>query len=134
MDLSKQEVKSKIEEFERRLEVKGEKFTQEEVFRYWRVLQSILRTVEAAAARIVYKEISHNDYVIYNMVGVKILKKLMAPPFNDPVGYARENWGHCFEVDGLYSRMMTGEHQLEVDRFLRAARAIAKREITHKKT
>ena len=107
--MSKQRIKSKLDEFEKRLEIDDEVFTRDEVFRYHRVLMHIQGAVEHAVERKVLKEFDHDAYVKYTQISVRILEEMMKPPYDNPVKYAREHWPDFWEPGGIYDLWMRGE-------------------------
>jgi len=107
--LSKQKIKSKLDEFEKRLQIDGQTFTSEEVFRYHRVLTHIQNAVEHVAEREIIKEISHSDYVKFTEISIRILNRMMKPPYDTPVKYARQHWPDFWEPGGIYDLWMRGE-------------------------
>lgn len=106
--MSKQKIKSKLDEFEKRLEINGETFTRQEVLRYHRVLRHIESSVEFIVEREVLKSFTHQEYQIWNKIGGAILMKMMKD-YKDPYSYARSHWPEFWEQGGIYDLWMRGE-------------------------
>ena len=107
--MSRQKIKNKLEDFEKRLKIDGQTFTREEVLRYYRVLSHIVGAVEHAAEREVLKNFTHNEYVIWNTISVKILERRMKPPYDTPEKYAKQHWPDFWDKGGIYDLWMRGE-------------------------
>jgi len=107
--LSKQKIKNKLEDFEKRLQIDGETFTREEVLRYHRVLMHIQGAVEHEAEKEIMKQLSHSDYVKFTEISIRILNRMMKPPYSDPMKYAKSNWPDFWDKGGIYDLWMRGE-------------------------
>lgn len=107
--MSKQRIKSKLDEFEKRLQIDGQTFTRDEVFRYHRVLTHIKNAVLEEAEKEILKEFSHNDYVKFTEISIRIINRMMKPPYDTPVKYARQHWPHFWDMGGTYDLWMRGE-------------------------
>jgi len=111
--MSKSNIKEKLKRLEKRIAAKegAITLTQQQIDNLFAVYLDIIDSVRFIAEREVLNsgQFTKEQQRAYDDISLRILDKLMEPPFNDPIKYAKENWPQNFEDGGIYDKMLRGE-------------------------